>query len=46
MLDFSVGDGSQVTVLWEVLTDEAIGILVQPALPGSIRTFDRIWMAY
>jgi hypothetical protein len=37
MLDFSVGDRSQVPVFRKVLTDETIGILVQSALRGGIR---------
>ena len=35
--DFLLGDGCQIPLLREVLSDETISILVQSALPGGIR---------
>ena len=35
--DFLWGDGCQIPVFREVLSDEPIGILVQSTLPGGIR---------
>ena len=35
--DFLLGDGCQIPLLREVLSDEIISILVQPPLQGGIR---------
>ena len=37
LFDFLLGDGCQIPVFREVLSDETVGILVQSTLPGSIR---------
>lgn len=37
ILDFGVGDGAQITVFGEVLSNEPVGVLVRTTLPGGIR---------
>ena len=36
MLDFLICQVVEAFTLWEVLTDQAIGVFVQPALPGVV----------
>ena len=38
MVDFLVVDGGEIPVFWEVLADEAVGVFVAAALPGSERS--------
>ena len=37
LLDFNVGSGGQVAVFREIFANQAVVVVVQPALPGSIR---------
>ena len=37
MLNIGIGNGTEVGFLWEVLSDEAVGILDSASLPGRIR---------
>jgi hypothetical protein len=37
LLDFSAGNGCQIPLFREILSNESVGVLVQAAFPGGIR---------